>query len=60
MATSHYCNGKWRDGTLAECDKHTLLAKRQPNVYRGVGDPGGRSSKPPKSSSKGSGGSSDG
>lgn len=34
MATSHYCNGKWRDGTVAECPKHTGLSKKQTSVYR--------------------------
>jgi hypothetical protein len=34
VATSHYCNGKWRPGTVAACPKHTALSKRQPSVYR--------------------------
>ena len=34
MATSHYCNGKWRDGTVAECPKHKGLSKKQTSVYR--------------------------
>ena len=57
MATSHFCSGTWREGPVADCPKHTQLAKTQANVYRGVGDPGGRSSTPPKSDSGGSSGS---
>ncbi len=34
MATSHYCNGKWRDGTVAACPKHKGLSKKQTSVYR--------------------------
>ena len=63
MATSHLCNGRWRPGPVAECGKHSQLSKRQPSVYRGVGDPGGRSPRPPPkskgSSSSGSGGPSE-
>lgn len=33
MATSHFCNGKWRDGTVASCPKHRKLSKKQPSVY---------------------------
>jgi hypothetical protein len=43
LATSHYCHGKWRSGSVGSCPRHDKLAKKQPNVYRGVGDPGGRS-----------------
>ncbi|MBT8239740.1 MAG: hypothetical protein KJN63_00765 [Acidimicrobiia bacterium] len=43
MATSHYCHGKWRSGSVGSCPRHEKLAKKQTNVYRGVGDPGGRS-----------------
>lgn len=46
MATSHYCHGKWREGSVASCDRHSKLSKKQANVYRGVGDPGGRSEAP--------------
>jgi len=51
LATSHYCHGKWRTGSVASCDRHNKLSKKQTNVYRGVGEPGGRSGKPqpPKS-----------
>ena len=34
MATSHYCDGKWRDGTVAACPKHKGLSKKQTSVYR--------------------------
>ena len=34
MATSHFCNGKWRPGTVASCPKHKKLSKKQPSVYR--------------------------
>jgi hypothetical protein len=34
VATSHYCNGKWRDGPVAACPKHKGLSKKQPSVYR--------------------------
>ena len=43
MATSHYCHGKWRSGSVGSCPRHEKLAKKQTTVYRGVGDPGGRS-----------------
>ncbi len=46
MATSHYCHGKWREGSVASCNRHSKLSKKQTNVYRGVGDPGGRSKAP--------------
>ena len=51
MATSHYCHGKWRSGSVGSCPRHDKLAKKQTNVYRGVGEPGGRSAapQPPKS-----------
>ena len=50
MATSHLCHGKWRDGPVAACPRHTKLSKPQTNVYRGVGEPGGRGkSQAPKS-----------
>jgi len=60
MATSHYCQGEWRDGTLSDCPNHKKLSLRQPTVHRGVGSPGGfKSAKPtsestPKPASKGS------
>ena len=50
MATSHYCNGKWRDGPLSDCPKHAKLSSTQATVHRGKGSPGGLSSKEPKSS----------
>ena len=43
MATSHFCKGKWRSGSVEACPRHEKLARPQSNVYRGVGDPGGRS-----------------
>jgi len=46
LATSHYCHGKWRSGSVGSCPRHDKLAKKQTNVYRGVGEPGGRSSAP--------------
>lgn len=65
MATSHYCHGKWRSGSVESCTKHEKLAKKQTNVYKGVGNPGGRSSSSggskstaDKKPSKGSSGSS--
>ena len=33
MATSHFCNGKWRPGTVAECNRHKRLDQRQITVY---------------------------
>lgn len=51
MATSHYCDGKWRDGTVSECPKHKKLSARQPTVHRGVGSPGGFKSAKPASDS---------
>lgn len=33
MATSHFCNGKWREGPVAACPKHTKLSRKQPSVY---------------------------
>ena len=57
MATSHFCNGEWRDGPLAGCPRHKQLSKRQATVHKGVGTPGGFKTSPPKS---GSGGSSSG
>lgn len=52
MATSHYCEGKWREGSVASCDRHTKLSKTQTNVYRGVGEPGGRAKAPKPAESK--------
>ena len=64
MAKSHYCNGKWRDGALADCDRHDKLSSKQTTVHRGAGTPGGFSGKQPKSKpsggSKSSGSSSSG
>lgn len=51
MATSHYCNGKWRDGPVSACPKHKKLSARQPTVHRGVGTPGGFSDSRPSESS---------
>jgi hypothetical protein len=45
MPTSHYCNGKWRDGPASGCSRHQKLSKTQTTVYRGVGEPGGKSAK---------------
>jgi hypothetical protein len=42
MPTSHFCNGKWRDGPVSACDRHQKLPKKQTTVYRGVGEPGGK------------------
>ncbi len=58
MAKSHYCNGKWRDGALADCPRHDKVSSKQATVHRGAGSPGGFSGKAPKSGSSGSGGSS--
>lgn len=43
MPTSHFCKGEWRDGPVSACPRHQKLSKSQPNVYRGIGEPGGRS-----------------
>ena len=52
MATSHYCDGKWRPGTLAECDRHKRLDKKQSTVYdRSVEGPKASSSTSSSSSS---------
>jgi hypothetical protein len=45
MATSHYCNGKWRSGTVASCTRHRRLDKKQATVY----DRSVESSSPPSS-----------
>ena len=58
MATSHYCNGEWRDGPVESCSRHKRLSKKQINVYKGVGDPGGRSGQGRSSESDSKGGSS--
>jgi hypothetical protein len=42
MPTSHYCNGKWRDGPVSACPRHQKLSKKLTNVHRGVGEPGGQ------------------
>jgi hypothetical protein len=62
MATSHFCNGKWRDGPVADCPNHKKLSKKQSTVHRGVGEPGGSSGKkaPAKGGSGDSGSSSSG
>ena len=60
MATSHYCDGKWRSGPVSACPRHTKLAKKQTNVYRGVGEPGGRSGTPSTPVGGDAGGSSSG
>ncbi len=46
MATSHYCNGKWRDGPVSDCPHHKQKDRKQPSVFRsgGSGDSGGDSS----------------
>ncbi len=59
MATSHFCNGTWRDGPVSACDKHKKLSSKQATVYRGTGTPGGFSGKAPESDAGGSSGSSD-
>lgn len=51
MATSHYCQGEWRDGTVSDCSNHKKLSLRQPTVHRGVGSPGGFKSAKPASES---------
>jgi len=38
MATSHYCNGKWRDGSVAACPRHNRLDRKQQSVYRSESD----------------------
>lgn len=53
MPTSHYCNGEWRDGPVSACSRHKRLSKKQTNVYRGVGEPGGRSPQAPSSAGEG-------
>ncbi len=40
MATSHYCNGKWRDGPVSACPRHKQKDRKQPSVFR-TGDSGG-------------------
>lgn len=57
MATSHFCNGEWRDGPLAGCPRHKQLSKRQATVHKGVGTPGGFKSAPSSDSSDSSGSS---
>jgi len=57
MATSHFCNGTWRDGTVASCPKHAKLSKKQPSVYASS-DGGEASSSSGDSSSNGSSGDS--
>lgn len=52
MATSHFCNGKWRDGPVAACPKHTKLSKKQPSVY--ASSDGGEPSSSPSASSSNS------
>ena len=55
MATSHFCNGKWRDGPVAACPKHTKLSKKQPSVYASSegGEASGSSNAPSSSSASG-------
>ena len=63
MATSHYCDGKWRSGTVAECDRHKRLDKNQTSVYARSSESGPSESGSGESSgsgaSSGSGKSSD-
>jgi hypothetical protein len=54
LATSHYCHGKWRSGPVSSCPRHSKLAKKQTNVYKGVGEPGGRSGAPGPPTTEGS------
>jgi hypothetical protein len=57
MPTSHFCNGKWRDGPVSACDRHQKLPKKQTTVYRGVGEPGGKggAKAPKKKTGRGAG-----
>ncbi len=41
MATSHYCNGKWRDGPVSACPRHKQKDRKQTSVFRS--GPGGDS-----------------
>lgn len=50
MPTSHFCKDRWRDGPVAECPRHQKLSKPQTNVYKGIGEPGGRNAAKPPSS----------
>ena len=33
MATSHFCQGKWRSGPVSACSRHKRLDKKQTTVY---------------------------
>jgi hypothetical protein len=59
MATSHYCNGTWRDGPVAGCPRHRKLSKKLTKVYGGVGEPGGTSATKAPQSGGGEAGASD-
>jgi len=54
MATSHYCNGKWRPGPLVECSRHKRLDKKQTSVYARASEPGSSASSGSSGSSSGS------
>jgi hypothetical protein len=34
MATSHYCNGKWKPGPVSACPKHKRLDPKRQSVFR--------------------------
>ena len=59
MATTHYCNGKWREGPVSACNKHKKLSSKQATVHRGAGAPGGFKSDAPADSSSSSDSSAD-
>lgn len=50
VATSHYCDGKWRAGPVAECRRHRRLDRKQTTVY----DRSDESAPPSTSGSSGS------
>ena len=57
MATSHYCNGKWRAGSLASCPRHKKLDRKQTSPLP-PGQRGGETASSSAGSSKGGGSSS--
>ncbi len=59
MATSHYCNGRWRPGPVADCDRHRRLDRKQTSVYARSSEPGSDKASSSSSSSKSSSSSSD-
>jgi hypothetical protein len=55
MATSHFCNGKWRSGAVADCARHKRLDLKQTTVYARSVESGGKApSESPKPSSSSS------